>query len=284
MKQKITFLFLILLSSTSLVFGQTMVNDFETGTADDALTNLGGGITAEIVDNPNPIGENTTTKVLKIGRSGDQWWIFAGLDVADIAISDSETKFLSVMVYGLQTDLACRFNATADEGNNGTNGGIIRPATIHSGESQWEQIVIPIVDSQEATSFTGSTLYKLVFHPDIADATVVEGGQRLNDVDSFLYIDQIQILDENPLSTSSFELENNISLFPNPAQSSFRIATLNNIGIENVSIFNMLGKQVANFSQTTKDEFDISNLTSGLYLIKVIDSNGGSATKKLLKK
>ena len=282
MKQKITFLFLMLLGSSSLVFGQTMVNDFENGTTEDALTNVGGGITAEIVDNPNASGDNTTAKVLKIGRNATQWWIFAGIDVADIAISDSETKFLSFMVYGPKTDLAVRFNATADD-NNGTNGGIIRPATLHSGEAQWEQIVIPIVDSQTATSFTGSTLFKLVFHPDIADATIVEGGQILNDSDSFLYIDQIQILDSNPLSISNFELNNTISLSPNPASNIFKVNTLNNTIIKEISIYNILGKKV-NALNIGVNQFDISSLSTGMYMVKIKDSKGSIASKKLFVK
>ncbi|WP_088323806.1 T9SS type A sorting domain-containing protein [Polaribacter tangerinus] len=282
MKLKITYLFILLIGSTNLMFGQTMINDFENGTAEDALTNVGGGITAEIVDNPNASGDNTTAKVLKIGRNATQWWIFAGIDVADIAISDSETKFLSFMVYGPKTDLAVRFNATADD-NNGTNGGIIRPATLHSGEAQWEQIVIPIVDSQTATSFTGSTLFKLVFHPDIADATIVEGGQILNDSDSFLYIDQIQILDSNPLSISNFELNNTISLSPNPASNIFKVNTLNNTIIKEISIYNILGKKV-NALNIGVNQFDISSLSTGMYMVKIKDSKGSIASKKLFVK
>ena len=270
------------MACSTLTFGQTMVNDFETGTADDALTNLGGGISATIVANPSPSGDNTTANVLRIGRTATQWWIFAGIDVADITISDAESKFLSFMVYGPKTDLAMRFNATADD-NNGTNGGIIRPAILHSGESQWEQIIIPIADSKEVTSFTGGTLFKLVFHPDIADASVVEGGQILNDTDTFLYIDQIQILDANPLSVPNAELGRSISLYPNPAQSTFKVTSRSNVEIESVSVYTLLGKQINNLSKISKNEYDISSLASGMYLVKMTDSNGGIASKKLIK-
>ncbi len=280
MKLKITYLFILLIGSTNLMFGQTMINNFETGATDDALTNVGGGITAEIVDKPNPSGDNTSAKVLKIGRNATQWWIFAGIDVADIAISDTETKFLSFMVYGPKTDLAVRFNATADD-NNGTNGGIIRPSTLHSGESQWEQIVIPIVDGQTATSFTGGTLFKLVFHPDIADASIVEGGQILNDTDTFLYIDEIKILDSNPLNTSNFKLNNTISLSPNPASNVFKVNSFNNTIIKEVSVYNILGKQV-NVLNIGVNQFDVSSLSTGVYMVKITDSKGATASKKLL--
>ncbi|GAB7258040.1 T9SS type A sorting domain-containing protein [Polaribacter sp. OB-PA-B3] len=279
MKLKITYLFILLISSVNLMFGQTTINDFENGTTDDALTNVGGGITTEIVDNPNASGDNTTAKVLKIGRNAAQWWVFAGIDVADIAISDTETKFLSFMVYGPKTDLAVRFNAISDD-NNGTNGGIIRPSTLHSGEAQWEQIVIPIVDSQTATSFTGGTLFKLVFHPDIADASIVEGGQILNDTDTFLYIDEIKILDSNPLSISNFELTNNISLSPNPASNIFKINSFNNTIIKEVSIYNVLGKQI-NALNVGTNQFDISSLSRGMYMVKITDDRGLIASKKL---
>lgn len=270
------------MACSTLTFGQTMVNDFETA-GQDGLTNNGGGISTEVVANPDTSGANTSANCLKIGRTATQWWIFTGIDVADMAISDSDTKFLSVMVYGPKTDLGCRFDSTADEGNNGTNGGIIRPSILHSGEAKWEQIIFPIVDGQEATSFTKQTLFKLVFHPDIAGAPV-EGGQMLNDSDSFLYIDQVQILDANPLSTDKFEAGKSISLYPNPAESTFKVTALNNIEIKNVVVYNILGKKVQNVIKVNSNEFDVSNLSSGLYVVKITDSNGGTASKKLFKK
>lgn len=280
--KKITFLNLLFVLCAFYGFGQTpvTVNDFESG---DGLTDVGGGISTAVVANPDTSGSNTTANCLRLGRTGAEWWILAGIDVNDLTISDKETKFLSVWVYGPKTDLGCRFDATADTGNNGTNGGIIRPSILHSGTSGWEQIIFPIVDSQTATNFTKGTLFKLVFHPDIADAGIVPGGQMLNNTDTFLYVDEIQILDSNPLSTSDFELSKNIALYPNPVKSQFRLQTKNGIQISKVAVYNALGAKVAVNPVLGSDKYDMSNLASGMYLVKISDDKGAVITKRLLK-
>lgn len=277
MKQKITFLLLMLLSTSSLVFGQTMINDFEA--VETGLLNAGGGITTAVVANPNMTGSNTTSNCLEIKRTATQWWIFQGLDVDNVAISDTDTKFISMMVhFPAQTDVGIRFDAAADDAN-GTN--IVRPLNAYTEFNQWQELIFEVKDGPDATSFTLGTLFRLTFHPDMGFENE-PAGQVLNDTDALGYIDQIQILDSNPLSTSSFKLENSISLFPNPTQSSFKITTLNSVDIESVVVYNILGKQV-NITQIGVNEFDVSGLSSGMYIVKMIDSNGFTASKRLLR-
>ncbi|WP_299045876.1 T9SS type A sorting domain-containing protein [uncultured Polaribacter sp.] len=277
MKQKITFLLLMLLSTSSLVFGQTMINDFEA--VETGLLNAGGGITTAVVANPNMTGSNTTSNCLEIKRTATQWWIFQGLDVDNVAISDTDTKFISMMVhFPAQTDVGIRFDAAADDAN-GTN--IVRPLNAYTEFNQWQELIFEVKDGPDATSFTLGTLFRLTFHPDMGFENE-PAGQVLNDTDALGYIDQIQILDSNPLSTSSFKLENSISLFPNPTQSSFKITTLNSVDIESVVVYNILGKHV-NITQIGVNEFDVSGLSSGMYIVKMIDSNGFTASKRLLR-
>ena len=279
MRTKITFLLLFLMASSEMVFGQTTVNDFESGAS--GLLNVGGGITTAIVANPNPTGLNTTANCLEIKRTGAQWWILQGIDVADIAISSSETKYLSMMVhYGAQSDLGIRFDALNDA-SDGTL--TVRPLNTYTNFNQWQEIVFEIKDEPAATAFTLGTLYRITIHPDIG----VENdpaGQILNNVDAFGYIDQIQILDANPLSTKDFELEKNISLYPNPTQSNFKIETKNNVTIADVSLYSILGKKITqNISRINKNEYDISNLASGLYIVKIQDAKGGFTSMRLIK-
>ncbi|WP_299012082.1 T9SS type A sorting domain-containing protein [uncultured Polaribacter sp.] len=279
MKQKITFLFLLLLSSSSLVFSQTMVNDFES--EETGLLNTGGGISSAIVANPNATGENTTANCLEIKRTGAQWWIFQGIDVVDMAISDTDTKFISMMVhFPMQADIGIRLDAPNDD-SNGTL--IVRPLNAYTEFNQWQQMIFEVKDGPDASSFTLETLFRISFHPDMGFEND-PAGQILNDTDAFGYIDQIQILDANPLSTDKFEFQNSISLYPNPAQSSFKVTSRNNVEIQSVSVYTVLGKQINNLSKLDKNHYDISNLASGLYLVKVTDSNGGIASKKLFKK
>lgn len=278
MKQKITLTFSFLIYCSTFIFGQTMVNDFETGS--EAVGAVFGASVA-VVANPDQTGLNTSANCLKIGRTSTNWYEFVRINVnPDLAISTSDTKFLSVMVYGLKTDIGCRFDATSDT-NNGAS--IVRPSTLHSGASGWEQIIIPIVDSQTATNFTKTTLFSLIFHADIG--VNVPGGRLLNNTDTFLYIDEVKILNSNPsLSTNSFELEEGISLYPNPAASSFKLEIKNDVSITNVSLYNVIGKKITeSLPQLSPNEYDISNLASGLYIVKITDSKGGLSSRKFIK-
>jgi hypothetical protein len=280
MKQKITFLLLCLICCPGLFYGQTMVNDFESGSA--APLDSGGGATFAVVTNPNASGLNTTDNCLQIGRTSTAWWEYVGVNVdPDISISSSDTKFVSVMVYcSAQPDLGIRFDAP----NDGAAGGkTVRALNSYTALNQWQKIVFEVKDEQTATSFTKGTLYRLTIHADIG----VENdpvGKILNNSDTFAYLDQIQILDANPLSISDFELENSISLYPNPAQSTFKLETRNNIIIKEVSLYSVLGNKIQDNIIISNNECDISNLSTGLYIVKIIDENGVVATKKLFKR
>lgn len=81
------------------------------------------------------------------------------------------------------------------------------------------------------------------------------------------------------LSVDSFELSN-FSVFPNPTSTGFvNIKTTSNEAV-NVTVFNILGKQVISQELTNK-KLDVSNLNSGVYLVK-LTQNGNSTTKKLV--
>lgn len=276
--KKITFLFLMCCSG--LVFGQTMVDDFESGATN--VLNAGGGITTAIIANPNPTGMNTTSNCMEIKRTGGQWWIFQGIDVNDLAISSSETKYLSMMVhFPAQSDLGVRFDAPNDA-SNGVQ--VVRPLNTYTNFNQWQQIVYEIKDDDDtATSFTLGTLYRISIHPDMGFNND-PAGQVLDNVSAFGYIDQIQILDDNPLSNDKFTLENNVSVYQNATLSSFRIETKSNVKISDVSLYNMLGSKVSSLTKLSANEYDMSSLASGMYIVKILDDNGAAISKKLLKR
>lgn len=280
MKQKITSsLFMCLFFCSGLIFGQTVVNNFESGTT--GLLNVGGGISTSVVANPNTSGLNTSANCLEIKRTGSEWWIFQGIDVNDLAISSSETKFLSMMVlFPAQGDLGVRFDAP-DDASNGS--GIVRAVNSYTNFNEWQEIVFEIKDGPTATSFTLGTLYRLTFHPDMGFENT-PAGQVLNNTDAFGYIDNIQILDGNPLSVANSEFEKSVSLYPNPVQSTFKIRAHSNASIKNVSIYNMLGKLVIeNMADINSDKYDISHLNPGVYLVEITNTNGAVALKRIVK-
>lgn len=279
--KKITFLNLLLSLCVLSSFGQTMVNDFE-ATVVTGVEPLFGA-TATVVANPSISGLNTTDNCLQIGNTGTNWFSLVRINVnPDLAISGTETKFLSVLVYRTTTDMACRFNATADD-DNGSNPGVISAINAHSGADAWEQIIIPVEFPRDSGTFSLGTLFTLIFHADIKGFSNAAAGPLDNGGGS-LFVDELQILDSNPLlSTDDFTLENNISIYQNVSLTNFRIETKHNINITDVSLYDILGSKVNNISKIDTHEYDMSNLSSGLYIVKIRDDRGETFSKKLIK-
>ena len=68
-------------------------------------------------------------------------------------------------------------------------------------------------------------------------------------------------------------------MYPNPTKNNLFIETALNSDI-NVSIVNMLGKEVVN-TNVVNNTVNVSNLTSGIYIVKITEE-GKTSTKKLI--
>lgn len=84
---------------------------------------------------------------------------------------------------------------------------------------------------------------------------------------------------EVTLSTTSFSQIEGLKLYPNPTKNNLYIETTLN-GDINVSIINMLGKEVLN-SKVTNNTVNVANLANGIYIVKVTE-DGKTSTKKLI--
>ena len=82
------------------------------------------------------------------------------------------------------------------------------------------------------------------------------------------------------LSNISFE-RNNFKLYPNPSKGeTINISSNKNTDFE-VTIFNMLGKEVLTKNVKASTKLNVSNLQSGVYLVRMTQGNQ-SSTKKLI--
>ncbi|MEJ6792793.1 MAG: T9SS type A sorting domain-containing protein [Lacinutrix sp.] len=91
----------------------------------------------------------------------------------------------------------------------------------------------------------------------------------------------IDVYTNDVLSTEDFTTTN-FSIYPNPTNTGFvNITTTSNETI-NVTVFDILGKQV--ISQTiNNNRLNVSNLNTGVYILK-LNQNGATTTKKLVIK
>jgi len=72
-----------------------------------------------------------------------------------------------------------------------------------------------------------------------------------------------------------------LGLYPNPTSGTFNIKGQ----VSKVEVYSITGQQVKLFDNITSEDyqFDVNDLTSGVYLVKAIDANNNSSTMKLIK-
>lgn len=86
------------------------------------------------------------------------------------------------------------------------------------------------------------------------------------------------------LSTPSFDLENSVSIFPNPTRSSLTISINNNELPNEYSVYNMLGQLITNKQINTEADLTLntSALSNGVYFIKIAKENA-AVTLRFIK-
>lgn len=98
---------------------------------------------------------------------------------------------------------------------------------------------------------------------------------------------RINVVAEGVLSTQSFNALGTISMYPNPTDERLNFDyQLQNIEKLNIKIFNLLGKEVL-AKQILKNDASIlvSNLNSGIYVVRISSLNGeNSDTKRFVKR
>lgn len=84
------------------------------------------------------------------------------------------------------------------------------------------------------------------------------------------------------LSVAKNEIEG-FSVYPNPVNGDeFTISTLSN-GAKNVEIFDLLGKKVITKDVVANETINVSNLNSGIYILKVVEERKTATTKMVIE-
>lgn len=93
----------------------------------------------------------------------------------------------------------------------------------------------------------------------------------------------ITVVPEGTLNATDFFTEESISLYPNPTQNLFYLNIENNIADVKVDIYNTLGQKIKiiNHSISKDEPIDVSDLNSGLYLVRVTDGQN-AVIKRLI--
>ena len=127
----------------------------------------------------------------------------------------------------------------------------------------------------------------LTFHGTLGAADITSFGV---DADENLYVvafggGSIYKLKDNTTMSIDDHKMKNIILYPNPA-SDFIVLEFGNNVVSEVSIININGKYLGTFENANNNslQLDVSDLSSGVYFVKLTNSEGLSSFKKLLVK
>ena len=87
-----------------------------------------------------------------------------------------------------------------------------------------------------------------------------------------------------PLKTPSFEVDKQITAYPNPTNGILKLNSNNSL-IKEVSVYDLLGKEVFNskFSPLNNVNLDLNSLQAGNYILKTTSDSGKTETTKILK-
>ena len=92
----------------------------------------------------------------------------------------------------------------------------------------------------------------------------------------------IGILTQTQLEVPELELSEKIKVFPNPTTAMIYFQTETNLVEEKISIFNLAGQLVAQKEIMGDNALDLSDLSTGIYLIQFTNKNVKSF--KIIKK
>ncbi|MHA7941817.1 T9SS type A sorting domain-containing protein [Formosa sp. 3Alg 14/1] len=99
--------------------------------------------------------------------------------------------------------------------------------------------------------------------------------------ETFIY--SVQLTNEGEtLSINKNEFASNLKVFPNPASSSITISSGNGTKIDSVELYNVIGSRVLSTSNLVNSAIDVSEMASGIYILKVIGADRTSASKRVI--
>ncbi|MFG6685508.1 T9SS type A sorting domain-containing protein [Mariniflexile sp. HNIBRBA6329] len=275
MKATLLFLFSILISTSVLsqVFaGQ--IDDFESGTVQSW---------AEGAQSPNP-PVNISTGGPNGANDNFLRNVSSGAGPGSRMVMFNQNQWTGNFTG--QSIIAIKFKAKATTNSlniriafDGAGGKICttNAVTINSG-SPWTEVTIPISSSNFSLiggTNISQTLQNVNTMRILSSASPAWEGDAIS---ATLDIDVIEA--STTLSLDDFQLKE-FSISPNPASALIQLKTQPNLKVDNVAVFDLLGKQVYT-SKVLESQIDISKWSKGMYIIK-ISANNFSKTERFLK-
>ncbi len=137
---------------------------------------------------------------------------------------------------------------------------------------------IPTLNFQATAPFYHNELpFSLVFGAGSLDATSVVKIDNIK-------VSGLKTLPSYILSVNQ-QLATKFNLYPNPATNVVNISNAENMQVNQITVYNLAGKQVSTqaYNTPTEIQLNVAHLASGTYLL-YLQTAQGTAVKKLVKK
>lgn len=144
----------------------------------------------------------------------------------------------------------------------------LHPTTYSSNSAQWVQVSFTLTAPSNATHFRfQARTYR----------------QSATNVGGYIYYDDFSIVNNTPMSVTDHQIDG-LKLYPNPASNNNNLYITSTSGADkSIEIYDMLGKLIQNNKADNNNPIDLSNLNTGVYLVKITEE-GKTATQKLIIK
>ena len=154
-----------------------------------------------------------------------------------------------------------------------------------STEEEWDYLTF-FVDEEMMESWSGENDWQRVKYPIEAGSHTLKWSYDKSKNDSAgedrCWIDDIVF----PINTHVLNIESSVEkkeilIYPNPVDDFFKLEGDN---IHNVEIYNIMGAKIMSHDVSFSNAIDVANLSSGLYLVRVLDEDNNVVVKKIIKK
>lgn len=144
-----------------------------------------------------------------------------------------------------------------------------------SGTESWAQVSFPVS--------AGTHTYKFSYEKDYSQSY----GSDCAWIDNISFPGMGNVVTEDvqdPVGIAEYDNMSNLSVYPNPTTGQVTICNAQNV-LRNVNVYDVYGKLVLSENVNAETAvINLSNMPSGLYIVKAVDGNNNISTSKIIKR
>ena len=141
----------------------------------------------------------------------------------------------------------------------------------------FENINLPFDDANN----DGYVVFKIKTKPTLSVGDIISNFANIYFDYNFPIVTNTETSTFQTLANKEFNLDNYVSLSPNPAKDILNIAIQDNENVKSIGIYNMLG-QLVQITTSPRNLINVSHLNTGNYIIK-LNTDKGEISKKFIK-